>query len=310
MTAAELKKEYDELKKLASNDMKSPVVAQKLSTMGRRVISFLANDCHRIELKSLVPGKQYFAFSKTRAGKKLSRSVNAYLFDPDASENMAKLEDGTLERLSADVRSKLLYTVAASIFATIDLLKERDQKTPATSFEILCGHLLGRAFHVNGRTQIEVLHLEEERGTLPTDFIFDLGPRKPKFHVPVKTSTRERAIQVFAHQRVLDGVHGMGRFTGLLVAFAETKLDHKRREVVEICLPRQWQLYHAHIAQMARFYYFDVPAKYAALADGEPPMAVKEFAEFFDEYPELARTSKSRASPSRLALRLPKDEEI
>lgn len=72
---------------------------------------------------------------------------------------------------------------------------------------------------MNPRTQVEVLRLEEESSTLPTDFIFDLGAGKPKFHIPVKMSTRERVIQVFAHQRVLDGVHGFGKFTGLYPQF-------------------------------------------------------------------------------------------
>lgn len=284
MTAAELKQEHDELKKLAVADGKGEAVASKLAEIAKLTVGFLSKECHRIDLKSLVTSKQYFAFSQTKSGKKLTRSINAYLFDAVSLKNLNHLENGTLDKLPKDARSKLLYTVIAGFFAANDMLKEGDQKTPATYFEIICGHLLGRAFGVNRRTQVEVLHLEDERTTLPTDFIFDLGPKKPKFHVPVKTSTRERAIQVFAHQRVLDGVHGFGKFTGLLVAFAETKLDHTKREVVAICVPKQWKLYQAHIAPIARFFYFDVPAKYAALADEEPPMAVKEFSEFFDEY--------------------------
>lgn len=140
---------------------------------------------------------------------------------------------------------------------------------------------------MNPRTQVEVLRLEEEAGTLPTDFIFDLGGGKPKFHVPVKTSTRERVIQVFAHQRVLDGVHGFGRFTGVLVCLAETKLDHERKEVIEICVPKQWGLYQRFIAPIYRFYYFDVPDKYAALRSADPPMTVTDFGRFFDETGEL-----------------------
>jgi hypothetical protein len=147
---------------------------------------------------------------------------------------------------------------------------------------------MGRTLNVNPKTQVEVLRLEEESGSLPTDLIFDLGKGKPKFHVPVKTSTRERVIQVFAHQRVLDGVHGFGSFRGILVCLAETKLDHRSREVVEICVPKQWTLYHKFIAPMHRFYYFDVPRKYEALARGDPPMAVMPFAKFFDEADELA----------------------
>jgi hypothetical protein len=130
--------------------------------------------------------------------------------------------------------------------------------------------------------------LEEEGTTLPTDFIFDLGAAKPKFHVPVKTSTRERVIQVFAHQRVLDGVHGFNRFKGILVCLTETKLDHRTKEVIEICLPKQWDLYQRFIAPIHRFYYFDLPQKYADLRRINPSMVVVPFARFFDEAGELA----------------------
>jgi hypothetical protein len=169
-----------------------------------------------------------------------------------------------------------------------DLLKKGDQKTPATFFECLIGHLLGRAFSVNPKTQIEVLRLKEEAGTLPTDFIFDLGEGRPQFHVPVKISTRERVIQVFAHQRVLDGVHGIGTYKGILVCLAETKLDHENKEVIEICVPNQWNLYQRFIAPFYRFYYLDVPEKYAELKRGNPPMPVEPFGKFFDEVRNLA----------------------
>lgn len=88
----------------------------------------------------------------------------------------------------------------------------------------------------------------------------------------MKTSTRERVVQVFAHQRVLDGVHGFGTFKGILVCLTETELDHKRREVVEICVPKQWVLYYRFIAPMHRFYYFDIPTRYMELTEGNPPM--------------------------------------
>jgi hypothetical protein len=64
----------------------------------------------------------------------------------------------------------------------------------------------------------------ETRGseaTLRTDFVFDLGPNRAKFHLPVKVSTRERVIQVWAHQRVLDGVYDTGRFLGTPVILGQ-----------------------------------------------------------------------------------------
>ena len=124
--------------------------------------------------------------------------------------------------------------------------------------------------------------------TLPTDFVFNLGDERPKFHLPIKTSTRERVIQVWAHQRVLDGVYGTGRFLGTPVILAETKVETKKRDVVEICLPDQWRIYQMHIAQLKRIYYLDVPAVYERLNHVFPPLHVVPFGDFFHEVGELS----------------------
>jgi hypothetical protein len=99
----------------------------------------------------------------------------------------------------------------------------------------------------------------------------------------VKTSTRERVIQVWAHQRVLDGVYGTGRFLGTPVILGETKTDRRKREVIEICLPDQWRIYQMHIAQLKRIYYLDVPATYEKLSEVFPPLNVKPLGHFFFE---------------------------
>lgn len=126
------------------------------------------------------------------------------------------------------------------------------------------------------------MNLDKEM-SLPTDFIFNLGEEKPKFHVPVKTSTRERIIQVWAHQRVLDGVYGTGRFLGTPVILNETKTDKSKQEVIEICLPDQWKIYQMHIAHLKRVYYLDVPQAYGNLNSGVASIAVKPFGDFFAE---------------------------
>jgi hypothetical protein len=282
----ELTDGYELLKQKTAHDAKSHEVAELIAKFATDAVTFLSS-CRRVELISRVPDKKYFAFNIPRT-EKISRSVNLDLFNSDTAKYMNHFLQGTLRRVPFAERNQLLYTLAIAYCCAADLLKQGDQKTPATFFECFIGHLLAREFNVNPKTQVEVLKLEEEKGTLPTDLVFDLGKAKPKFHVPVKTSTRERVIQVFAHQRVLDGVHGFGSFRGILVCLAETKLDHRSKEVVEICVPKQWTLYHKFIAPMHRFYYFDVPRKYEALAAGDPPMAVMPFAKFFDEVEELA----------------------
>jgi len=287
-TLARLSRDYIALKKLASSDAGCDGVAQLIKRITETSQDFLQSSCTQVPLISKVPGKRYFSFSTRRGKQKLSRAVNENLYLSESSyvEHFAA---GTVKDLSELNRSRLLYTLAMSYCCASDLLRSQDQKSPATFFECLNGHLVAQMLGMNPSRQVEVLRLEndEEASTLPTDFIFDLGRGRPKFHVPIKISTRERVIQVFAHQRVLDGVHGFGTFKGILICLTETKLDHTRREVVEICLPKQWNLYQRFIAPMHRFYYYDLPEKYAALSFGDPPMNVIPFSKFFDEVSEL-----------------------
>ena len=164
----------------------------------------------------------------------------------------------------------------------IDLQKSGDRKTPGTFFEYFVAYMFSRRLRINPVGRVEITS-HGTRISLPTDFIFDPGPKYRKFHVPAKTSTRERIIQVWAHQRVIDGTLGQGRFLGTPVILTETKLDKKKLEVIEICLPLQWQIYQAHISQLTRIYYLDVPQPYVMLNDVVPPINVRPFAEFFLE---------------------------
>lgn len=278
---------YRELQKQFMPDAKSEKNGILLTEIAESSSRFLKKT-GRLELKSQVPDKNYFAFWK---GKKTSRAVNGDLFLDDLSEWDAFLQSvsnvGSF-RTEPALTTKLIYSVAISFCCFIDLTKEGDQKTPGTFFEYLIGHLFAKRLGVNPTKELEVLNLDM-RTTLPTDFIFNLGKEKPKFHLPVKTSSRERVIQVWAHQRVLDGVYGTGRFLGTPVILAETKTDKRKKEVIEICLPDQWRIYQMHIAQLKRIYYLDIPAAYRKLNRVFPRIAVKPFGDFFREVDVLAQ---------------------
>jgi hypothetical protein len=243
----------------------------------------LLSSKEKIPLNSQIANKDYFSYKEN---KKLTRPINKNLYDyvTDDMVNIffEKLKNNTVADLKANDITAIVYRIAINFCVTIDIIKESDQKTPGTYFEYLMGHLFSMNFEVKPRNQVEVLNLDM-KSKLPTDFIFDLGTNRPKFHVPVKTSTRERVVQVWAHQRVLDGVYGNGRFIGLLTCLAETKLDHKTKEVIEICLPDQWRLYQLFISQLKRVYYLDIPQKYSELNNYFPKIHVKQFGEFFHE---------------------------
>ncbi|GIP38441.1 hypothetical protein J31TS4_17210 [Paenibacillus sp. J31TS4] len=240
----------------------------------------------RTPLVSRIPGKQYFVFRNER---KISRAINTELYIEDEEfieKTINYIIQDQLEYTDATNITKVLYTLAISFCAVIDLSKDGDQKTPGTFFEYFSCHWFAIMLKIQPQTSIDVLNLDMKT-SLTTDYIFDLGTNRPKIHMPVKTSTRERVIQVWAHQRVLDGVYGTGRFLGMLVCLSETKTNNRLLDVTEICLPDQWRLYQMFISQMYRIYYLDTPVKYIALNNIFPPIYVKPLGEFFYEASRL-----------------------
>lgn len=282
-------RQYEEIKAHQRNLMMSDL-SMSLSNLASSCLELLET-YEVLNLSSQVPDKNYFSWVSEN-GRKKSRPINAALFEnlTSAAEKkdafFSALQNNDFANISAHDITRGCYVTAISFCAVIDLLKERDQKTPGTFFEYLIGHCYARKLGMDPRDRVDVLNLGDTT-SLPTDFIFDLGLNRPKFHLPVKTSTRERVIQVWAHQRVLDGVYGTGRFWGTLVALAETKLDITRNIVTDICLPDQWKLYQLFIAQMKRIYYLDLPQKYSDLNNFFPKIPVKEFGEFFHEVDDL-----------------------
>jgi len=277
-----LEKLYREIQRLACTNIRSREVGECLTRLYQETFRFLET-FKREPLQSKVTGKKYFAFSLPNG--KISRAVNEALFEPSASDWQSLLNglsDNDFRGIPADRMTRAIYSFAIGFCSTVDLTKTGDQKTPGTFFQYLVGHLYATRLGITPVTELRVLNLDMD-ASLPTDFIFDLGRDRAKFHLPVKTSTRERVIQVWAHQRVLDGVYGTGRFLGTPVILAETKTDTAKREVVEICLPEQWRIYQMHIAQLKRIYYLDVPAAYARLNEVFPPLCVRPFGDFFQE---------------------------
>lgn len=255
----------------------------------RASLEHLAN-LERKDLLSNVPGKKYFVFETDLPKKRSSRGINSGLFMENVDEvleTVSNVIDGDIPEDPVELHSAL-YTAAISYPAGVDVTKDGDKKSPGTYLENLVGHLVATTYGVSPTKSVVAPTLDIEL-SLPTDFVFDLGPEKSRIHLPVKASTRERVIQVWAHQRVLDGMHGVNRFRGLLVVLAETNRKTQNNSIAEVCLPGQWTAYQMYIAQLHRVYYFDVPDKYKALRNHYPFLEVKAFADFFYEYDEIAR---------------------
>jgi len=289
LNKTEIERLYEALKKRAegaARDLKGQETGDKLRNLYVGCRGFLQTLEIR-ELTSLIPRKSYFVFAD---GDRTSRPVNASLYsDSLSSETVQAVLNCAVSAMAPSTITAAIYTIAMSYCCANDILKRGDQKTPGTFFELLIGHLVSSALGVNPTTQITAPTLDLNI-TLPTDFVFDLGADKSRVHLPIKTSTRERVVQVWAHQRVLDGMHGVARFKGVLVVMAETNKQEKAETVTEVCLPNQWTAYQMYIAQMFRVYYLDLPEPYSRLKDRYPFIQVKQFGDFFFEIDKIERS--------------------
>jgi hypothetical protein len=282
-----LLKKYDALKKQCGTTLYGAQNTRLLDEVYLESLEFL-HRLPRISLVSKVEGKEYFAFQR---GKKISRAINTRLYTTshDDWQKLRKaMEKDDVSRIDANWITQVLYSMAISFCASVDLIKDGDQKTPGTFFEYFVAYFFTWRVGIEPRNAIQILNVDGEDTKLSTDFVFNLGPKKRKFHMPIKTSSRERSIMLWAHQRLLDGVYGAERFMGTPVLLAETKTDKAKKEVVEICLPDQWRVYQLYIAKLKRIYYLDLPAAYSKLNEEFPPIRVRPFGEFFFEWSDLS----------------------
>jgi hypothetical protein len=195
---------YEKLQEVFSQDVKSEKNQAIIADVYRASCRFLSRAGVQ-NLKSLVPGKEYFAFS---SAKKLSRAVNQRLFlaEPKEWEAFCRaIASRQKPAMETERITRIIYSVAVSFFCCIDLTKDGDQKTPGTFFEYLIGHLFAWRLDVNPKTRLPVLNLDME-ATLPTDFVFDLGPNRAKFHLPSRF-------------RLVKGLYRCGLTSGCWTAF-------------------------------------------------------------------------------------------
>ena len=233
---------------------------------------FLLAGSERVALTSATE-KQYFSF---RRGA-LSRPINLGLYTDEEDHVTALLDSfrGGFVGATSEGIVRATYLIAFSVFAANDVY-EVGRKASATFFEVLIGHIFARALGISPRKKIRI---PESGADLPPDYVFDPGPNSRKIHLPIKTSTRERGVQAWVHQLVLDRIFGNGQYRGIFVVGAETKRDNRTGAVIEICIPRQLQMFQARVSEITRIYYLDPPLPYLALAraDAFPRIEVRSF---------------------------------
>jgi hypothetical protein len=269
-----LKKLYDELNETSNRDLLSEIVPNIITRIDDFSRSLLSK-WKTVELESEVLGKQYFAFKK---GSVLSRPVNSALFNIDLpKKHIAAYIANDFSGLSKEEVAVLLYTLVMAFSAATDILKPGNRKSPATYFEKFVGSMFARAFNVQPTNVLTMLNDE----SLPTDYVYKTSKGKADLHLQMKLSTRERAIEAWAHQRIIDGLFGVDTYKGILVIMAET--NRRAMSVTEVCVPRQWGIYQKHIAKLHRIYYLDIPVRTANLHMEEPYIQVKHLSELLFE---------------------------
>ena len=279
----QLSEQYKELKGLAAEDLAGGAVARLISEMALHAREML-QQVERVELNSRVVGKRYFSFRRNNQ----SRPVNQSLYVDDAGEfnRLLRAFRRGFRDSSDEDTVKSSYTITYSVFAAHDVY-DVGRKASATFFEILIGHMVARSIGVSPRKKVRI---PESGADLPTDYVFDPDRNSRKVHLPIKTSTRERAVQAWVHQLVLDRIFGTGQYRGVLVVAAETKRDSRTGEVIEICVPRQLQMFQSRVAEICRIYYLDPPQVYLALANDFPRLEVRSFGGVFEDLRQLLQT--------------------
>jgi hypothetical protein len=155
--------------------------------------------------------------------------------------------------------NSVLYTSVAAVAACFDIWKSGSRKTPGTFFEILVGSWLSVLLPQHQRSKFIRLPGNEE--SVSTDIVFS-REGGPNFVFPSKITTRERIVQPFAHQRILNSVFGDGYYRSLLICMSETQRDDEDTSVNEICVPGTVRLFQKHLAELAGIFYLDPPQRY------------------------------------------------
>ena len=287
MTRDQVVSLYEEVKEIGLTRIRSDACGKAITRLLEASVEFL-NERDQVALQSRVPGKKYVAWGSPRAP---SRPVNLAFLTNGLDQVVADWKvwsdagyDNDVFGDDFDRLSAMLYLVCLVPCLVFDLLNRGDRKRPATYFERVIGHVISGAIGIDPSNS-QRFSVAGVRPSMTMDHLFTVPGNSPNIHLPVKMSTRERVVQVWSHQAMLDKAFGKGAYRGLMVLFAETKLDSQTLEVVEIAVPEQWVAYQSLLATMDRIYYLDVPVKYQELADQHPNLFnILPLASFFEEF--------------------------
>lgn len=205
-------------------------------------------------------------YTSFQQGINLSRPILTSLFIRDA-DDFRRLWDLFIASIDGECHistmvandiDRVLYTSVMSFAACYDIWKPKSRKTPGTHFELLLGSVLAQFMPELARTKFIALPGQDEK--VSTDIVF--GSEIGGLVIPAKITTRERIVQPYAHQRILDSVFPDGRYKSVLMCVSETQRDDDNTKVNDICVPGTVRLFQTHLASLSGIYYIDPPARY------------------------------------------------
>lgn len=259
---------YEAVKSACASSYSDTATTVAIRHLADLSLKFLTTQSQQIALVSKVANKKYISFKANGAP---ARPANEALFMTSASAQKSAWTAYDKGSLSKPEILKLLYTAALAPCLAMELFDKQNKKGPATYFECFVGNMLATRFHRDPNKRA-TLKIGDAKVALTMDFLFPKVGTKSALHVPVKMSTRERVVQAWAHQAMLNSAFGSNTYAGVMILFSETKLDSRNLEVVEICVPDQWLAYQTHLARMEQIYYFDMPDRYLQMAAKHPKL--------------------------------------
>jgi hypothetical protein len=209
--------------------------------------------------------KDYVAYEINGVRSRPIRS-DLYIPDPDIFEKewvkFASNSDNSDLDASCKRANTVIYTLIQSFSGLIDIYKPGSRKTPGTLFEMIVGVVL---VNFSGLKMAKQIPVPGEKFMVPTDIVLLQPPdiSKPNLVIPTKITTRERIVQPFVHQRILDEVFGPDKYKSVLVMVSELQRDDEgRKGLNEICVPNQIGMYQKYLGHLSGMYYLDIPHSY------------------------------------------------
>jgi hypothetical protein len=260
MSVTEIKSLLDKAKKQYDAGANPSDVVRDVALVA---ISTLAKNSNR-RSTGTIDGKDYSVFE---ANKRLSRPYLPQLYISDINHfstlwrDFASSINGNshYSNLAANDINRLLYSSVTSFSVCYDLWNPGARKTPGTFFEVLVGTVFGLLLPNLSRTKF--ISIPNENESVSTDIVFTKTSHSGGLVIPTKITTRDRVVQPFAHQRILDSVFGAGHYRSILLCVSELQRAGED-DCNEICVPGTIRLFQKHLSKLSGIFYLDPPSRY------------------------------------------------